>query len=213
MPQKIKNQIATLTAVVIWAGLALQLYVFVHRSLLHDQGVMHGVLMFFYFFTNLANLLAAFTITRWLKHGHISDSVYPNQHSIASALVYVWMAGTIFNLKLRQLMPPGTVLHLTNIVLHDVVPLLFLLFWALCIPRTRFGLRDILSWLSFPVAYFIYVLISGHATGHYPYPFLDVAKYGYAVVLVNALQIAAGILALSLSLLALNRFKTKPGVG
>lgn len=209
MQRKIAIALATLLAVVIWAGLALQLYVFVRRSLALDLGALHGVLLYFNYFTNLANLFAAITITMWLRHERAAYGVNPYQRRIASLVVYVWLAGVIYNLLLRHLMPAYAPLFVSNVILHDLVPLLMLAFWGLCIPHARLGFRDAASWLQFPLLYFVYVLLSGHVTGRYPYPFLDVTRFGYLNVCLNALQIAAATLGLSLLLLALNSFKAR----
>lgn len=207
MQLKITTAFATLTAAVIWGGLALQLYIFIHRSLGQDLGALHGVLIYFNYFTNLANLLAAIAVSGWLRHERAAYGVNPYQRKIASRVVYVWLAGLIYNLLLRHLMPAYMPLLVSNVILHDLVPLLMLALWGLCLPHARLGFRDVASWLKFPLLYFVYVLFIGHTTGRYPYPFLDVSRFGYLNVCLNALQIAVATLGLGSILLALNACK------
>jgi hypothetical protein len=213
MRSEIKTRLATLTAGLAWIGLALELAGFVDRAIDQQLGAMHGVWIFFNYFTNLSNLLAAITISMWARnHRATHDPAQNINHDhldISSVVAYVWLAGIIYNLKLRNFMPANEMLLLASIIMHDLIPLLFLLFWCTCIPRMRFSVWRILSWLIFPVAYFIYTLVRGEIVGHYPYPFLDVTKFGYIAILKNALGIMLTLLALSMALLVLNSLKKK----
>ena len=205
---KAKIRLAAITALLTWVGLALELYGFIHRAEMQQLGVLHGVATFFNYFTNLSNLLAAITISMWVKHAsspHADDVEYPDYLDITSVVAYVWLAGIVYNLMLRGFMHanwPAT------IILHDLVPLLFLIFWWSCIPRLRFTLKRVLSWLLFPIVYFIYTLIRGAMGGRYPYPFLDVSKFGYAAIVENALGIMVALLVLSMVLVVLNSYKS-----
>ncbi|HEY7986784.1 MAG TPA: Pr6Pr family membrane protein [Methylophilaceae bacterium] len=199
-----KIQLAALTAALTWIGLALELYGFIHRALMQQLGVLHGIATFLNFFTNLSNLLAAITLTLWVKHTRSKEGGFPNYLDITSMVVYVWLAGLVYNLMLRGLFHanwPAT------IILHDIVPVLFLIFWWTCIPRLRFTVKQVLSWLLFPIVYFIYTLIRGALGDRYPYPFLDVSKFGYGMIMENALGIMFALLALSMVLVVLNNLK------
>jgi hypothetical protein len=209
MRSEIKTRLATLTAVLAWIGLALELTGFVDRAIDQKLGAMHGVWIFFNYFTNLSNLLAAITISMWARNHRATHDPSPDFLDITSVVAYVWLAGIIYNLKLRNFMPANEMLLLASIIMHDLIPLLFLLFWCTCIPRMRFRIWQVLSWLIFPVAYFIYTLVRGEIAGHYPYPFLDVTKFGYVAILKNALGIMFTLLGLSMALLVLNSYKKK----
>jgi hypothetical protein len=50
--------------------------------------------------------------------------------------------------------------------------------------------------LTYPVAYLIYLIVRGEATGLYPYFFIDVPRIGYGHALTNAALIS-GVFALS----------------
>jgi hypothetical protein len=207
--QKTKIAFAMLIAAVIWVGLAMHLYGFVHGALMRDQDALRGVLVFFYYFTNLTNLLAAVSMTQWLRHEFKSYGLNPYQRRITSVVVYLLLTGLIFNLLLSHLRPSFAALRVSDAILHDVAPTLILVFWGWCIPRLQLGFMDVISWLKFPLVYFIYVLLIGNKTGRYPYPFLDVSQLGYQAVMTNALRMTACILMLSLAVLILNAFKSR----
>ena len=206
---KAKIRLAAVIALLTWAGLALELYGFIHRALMQQLGVLHGVMMFFNYFTNLSNLLAAITLSMWIRHAgsaEADDQDFPDYLDISSVVTYVWLAGLVYNLMLRGFMHANWP---ASIILHDLVPPLFLVFWWYCIPRLRYTLKQVLSWLLFPIVYFAYTLIQGAVDGHYPYPFLDVSRFGYAAILENALGIMVALLALGMGLVILNRYKKK----
>ncbi len=207
MTPKAKIRLAAITALLTWVGLALELYGFIHRAEMQQLGVLHGVAMFFNYFTNLSNLLAAITLSMWVKHASSpkADQLdYPDYLDITSVVAYVWLAGLVYNLMLRGFMHANWP---AAIILHDMVPLLFLIFWWNCIPRLRFSVTQVLSWLLFPIVYFVYTLIRGAMGGRYPYPFLDVSKFGYTAILENGLGIMVALLALSMVLVVLNSYK------
>jgi hypothetical protein len=71
-----------------------------------------------------------------------------------------------------------------------VVPALFVLYWLFAMPRDCLRWRHVLPWSMFPLGYLVYALLRGALLGSYPYPFIDVARLGYARVLFNALGVA-----------------------
>jgi hypothetical protein len=59
------------------------------------------------------------------------------------------------------------------------VPLLFVLGWLIYLPKARLPWKALLSWLGYPLAYLVFVLLGGALTQRYPYYFVDVTKLGY----------------------------------
>jgi hypothetical protein len=60
-------------------------------------------------------------------------------------------------------------------------------------------------WLIFPLVYAFYVLIHGAVSHYYPYPFLDVASFGYGRVLLNMAGLTAMFGTLGLVFVAVGR--------
>ncbi|SDB60109.1 hypothetical protein SAMN03159382_04736 [Pseudomonas sp. NFACC23-1] len=91
-------------------------------------------------------------------------------------------------------------------LLHDVMPVVFLIYWWFCVPK---GLHwaAVWLWLIYPLVYFIYALVRGHLIGSYPYPFIEVDRLGYSQVLGNALMVLLGFVVISLVLIAADRVK------
>jgi hypothetical protein len=64
-------------------------------------------------------------------------------------------------------------------------------------------------WVLWPLAYFVYAMLRGAATGFYPYPFIDVDRLGYAQVLVNAVGVGTGYFFVAAVLFALDRLRPR----
>jgi hypothetical protein len=67
---------------------------------------------------------------------------------------------------------------LVSELFHWVNPLIYLIFWLIFVNKKSLAFGQILSWLIFPTIYFIWVLLLGAFGLGYPYPFLNVEKFG-----------------------------------
>ncbi|HYH56223.1 MAG TPA: Pr6Pr family membrane protein, partial [Anseongella sp.] len=91
---------------------------------------------------------------------------------------------------------------LADILLHYVMPLLYLFHWVAFAPKGRQRFRNSLWWLVYPLAYLVYALARGAATDTYPYPFIDVIQLGNGIVARNSILLALAYWVLGLLLLA-----------
>jgi hypothetical protein len=85
----------------------------------------------------------------------------------------------------------------TDIALHYVSPIAFVLGWLVFGPRPRIDLSTVLLALIWPLAWLGYTLVHGELTSWYPYPFVNVGEHGYGRVLLNCVVITVvfGVLA------------------
>jgi hypothetical protein len=174
---------AAVGAVLGWFALALQLYLMLLKV---PAGQMLGtVITFFSFFTILINILVALVLTvAGLRPGRGQWFHRPSVQ--AGTAVYIAIVGCSYQLLLRHLWNPQGAQWLADILLHSVIPLVYILYWLLFAPRTGLRWKDALAWLVCPAVYFVYVLARGALIGIYPYPFVDVTALGYAGVFVSA---------------------------
>ena len=86
----------------------------------------------------------------------------------------------------------------TNTVFHYIVPIMMVHGWLLFGPRPRIERRTIALAILWPVAWAGYILIYGAITKWYPYPFVDVITHGYGRVIVNAAEVVAVLLVVTL---------------
>lgn len=168
-----------------------------------------GVVNFFSYFTNLANLFAAIVFVVSARgvfpdpQGRsLKDQAWLDQVRAVSA-VNMTLVGVVFAVLLRNV-DLGSLLPWVNVVLHYIMPCAVVLDWLLRPPAMKLGIRHGLLCLVFPAFYLVYVLVRGHVAGWYPYPFLNPANPGgYGSVAVHIAGIAIAFLVASWSLLAL----------
>lgn len=197
---------AAFAALVCWLALSLQFYLSVRLSIADGSGALHGIWMYFAFFTVLTNLLvgAVLTIPR-LAPGSTAARYCAHPDTLAGTSVNIALVCIAYNLLLRDTWNPHGLWLFADILLHDAVPALFVVYaWlrtdgspARFIPRLR--------WAIWPVFYFVYAMLRGAATGFYPYPFINIHALGYMRVLGNAVGILFGYFVLAATLYAVER--------
>ncbi len=97
-----------------------------------------------------------------------------------------------------------------NLLVHYIVPLTVVGDWLLFDAKERRPWWHPLSWLAFPVAYFIFTIVRAQVGGwfpgriftRYPYPFINVDRLG-ADVIWNVLGTAVAVVALGYILLGI----------
>lgn len=162
-----------------------------------------GVVKYLSFYTHLTNLLAALALTLPL-FAKSSTGFFQRGSVIAGITVNLIVVSITFNVLLRHLLPLHGVQILADIVLHDLMPILFVLYWWFYAPKGVWRWRSMAYWLIYPIGFFCYSLVRGAVIGWYPYPFINVAQIGYGQTFINALGILAGLMAISALFMALD---------
>jgi hypothetical protein len=155
------------------------------------------------YFTILTNILVAlYSLVLWLRPYSRLGRFFSKASTSTAILVYILVVGIIYNLALRHIWSPQGWARLADELLHSVIPLGFLLYWFMALPKTRLSYYNAIPWLIYPGLYIIYTFIRGLWMGTYPYPFIDVHLLGYPTVLKNCAVIALSFYALSLLFIA-----------
>jgi hypothetical protein len=193
-----------------WSGLTIQMYLILGMRWAVEASLLGGLVSFFSFFTVLTNTLLAVVLTYELNTRASKGRDFFLQpwvsSGIAASITVVCLA---YSLLLRHLWQPQGWQFLADELLHDVMPVLFLLYWWLCVPKGALRLKHIAWWAIYPLVYFGYALLRGHSLGQYPYPFIDVARLGYPQVFINAGGIWVGFVLVSLVVVGLDRWMGK----
>lgn len=180
--------IALLGALLAWLAVGLQFYMAIPLWLGQGMTIAEALLQFFSYFTILTNILVGLTYTLTLVATQSSVSQFFQKVSVRSAVtLYIVIVGLVYNLVLRNVWHPEGWMKVGNELLHSVNPLLFLVFWLICVPKGKLNWTNIFYWLVYPILYLPFVLIKGAFTGNYPYPFIHVGELGYMQVLLNSL--------------------------
>jgi hypothetical protein len=202
-----------LVALVTWFALILRLYL--TATSVPELGTTRFGLIanYFSFFTILTNLLVAVVLTLPLVAPHSRwGRIFSRPTVMSGTAVYIAIVGMTYSFLLRDLWDPRGADKIADVLLHDLVPLMYVGYWLIFVPKGLLRWKDTIFWLPYPVLYFCYSLIRGAVNGWYPYPFIDVSKLGYSRVLANAAMLVCGFLVVALLAVAIGRWmgRTSP---
>ncbi len=189
-----------------WFSLVLQFILLLNGPESGAAPVSALVIKFFSYFTILTNLLVAFSLSVSFAGPTTGLSRFFAGVSTRSAItVYILAVGIIYNLVLRSLWNPRGAQLAADVLLHQVTPAAYTLYWLFFVKKGQLKWNQPLNWLIYPVVYLIYVLIRGEITGQYPYPFVDISQIGYQQAFLNILAVAGAFVLLSALLLVTDR--------
>ena len=175
-------------------------------------GMAGSSLRFFSFFTILTNVLAAVTLLWPLVAPRSRLGLFLSRPPVRTAVTgYIIVVGVVYYLLLRDLSQRQGWPMFFEHMLHYVTPPLFVLDWLLFVDKRDLDWRIGLTALGFPLAYLVWTVIHGAATGWYPYPFVDVAELGYARAAVNTAGLVLAFLALEMALVGIGRLLAHRG--
>ncbi|MEP6469349.1 MAG: Pr6Pr family membrane protein [Chloroflexota bacterium] len=158
---------------------------------LADRGDLNPI-NFFSYFTIESNLIAVAALL-WAA---AATGAGPNPRLDffrGAATTYMTVTFVVFALLLADT-DVDTAIVWVDRVLHRVIPIVMMADWLIEPPAVRIDLTRAWWWLAFPLAWVVYTMIRGATVDTYPYPFLDPANGGYAVVLVYSVAILVGML-------------------
>lgn len=171
-------------ALVGWFALIAQFYLIIANR---STSVPETIIRYFSFFTILTNIIVALCSTilsfspgsRWGRY-------FSSSSTLTAITIYITVVGLVYNIILRNLWAPQGLQKLVDELLHTAIPLLFILFWVIWVPKKQLQWHYIPAWLIYPAIYSLYIFIRGAFSNYYPYPFMDVATLGYTKVIINS---------------------------
>ena len=189
-----------------WVGLAVQQYLIFFSRWSTGASLLGGLVNFFSFFTVLTNTLVVVVLSYAVVHRDSAAKRFFLAPKVSSAIaVSIVLVSLAYNLLLRHLWQPEGFQFIADELLHDVMPLLFVVYWWRCVPKGVLRFKHIGLWVLYPLVYFAYVLLRGDMLGQYQYPFIDVGTLGYPQVFMNAGGILTGFVLIALAVVGLDK--------
>ncbi len=205
MKPPIVRRFAAVVALVAWFALILQ-YGLLIAGTWDDIGPLLGALRYFSFFTILSNLLVALTATfAFVPARSASANFFTTPRVRGAAALCIGITCAIYFFLLASTWAPQGAQLVADVLLHYVVPALYVGWWIACAEHGRLAWSDALSWLLFPLGFLLWTLARGAWLHEYPYPFVDVGALGFGAVVCNALGIGTLFLIVGLMLVAFDR--------
>jgi hypothetical protein len=197
---------AVAVASIAWCSVLLQCYLSLQLASQNGKSIAGGLEVFFSFFTVLTNLLICVSLT--LSLAAPSSTVgrwFSRPSTVSGVATSIAFVGLSYHFLLRNTWNPQGARLIADVLLHYVVPALYLIYWWFTASRTPLGWMNSLIWSLYPTFYLVYALIRGSISGAYPYPFIDAGVLGYERTMRNAFGLLFVFIALGCLFVALSR--------
>jgi len=195
---KLARPVAALGAAIGFFGLGLQYWLLYADMSAQGANAVEITWRFFVWFTLLTNTFVTLVMTRAALKPESTNRLNSPRIELM-AVTSILFVCIVYNVLLASRWDPQGWQKVADIIVHDIVPITFALFWLLRSHGTLTW-RDAAFAALWPLAYAIYGLTRGLFDNFYPYFFMDPTKLSYAQIAINlvGLVIAFGIGALLL---------------
>lgn len=194
-----KQKLSFLFAFLGWAAIILQFYLMMENRV---ESELETTIRFFSFFTILTNTLVAVFFTIQAFNSNTVKALTP-------LTIYITIVGLVYQILLRHTWNPTGLQKIVDELLHSVIPVLTIIYWYLYEEKSKLKYSHIRGWVVFPLLYLAYILLRGHYSGFYPYPFVNVTALGMTRVLINSAFILAAFLLISVTFTWIGRLKAR----
>ncbi len=200
---KLARSIAGLGLLIGLFGLVLQ-YVLLYAGMPANGASPFDALWRFYaYFTLLTNTFVTLVFARAaLRPASFEGLNAPRVELMAvTSIMFVCV---VYNVLLASRWDPQGWQKVADLTVHNIVPVLFLLFWALR-PHGALKWADAVFAALWPLAYAVYGLTRGLFDGFYPYFFMDPATSSYPQIALNVSGLFGAFLVGALLLIGISR--------
>lgn len=167
-----------------WFALALQYGLVMAGDF--DTGPFARTINFFSFNTVITNILVALALTMPIIAPQSALGQFFSRPTVRTAITaYMIIVMAVVYFILRHLTKLEGWDLVADVILHYVMPVLFVIDWLFLVPKHTLKVHDTIAWLAYPIVYLAWTFIHGAYSGFYPYPFLNNDELGIARVLLN----------------------------
>jgi len=172
-----------------------QVFLVMHTRSVNGESVVRGIVETVSYFTVLTNLMVVIVLNaaaqradRANDEGEVdadAGGFLTRPETMTAVAVYIAVVGLTYSLLLRSIWNPTGLQLVVDRALHDAVPVLYVLYWLIFVPKRGLRWSQPLWWLIYPAAYCVYSLVFGMVTGKYMYWFVDPTGLGWPKVLAH----------------------------
>ncbi|MCE3076065.1 Pr6Pr family membrane protein [Chryseobacterium gwangjuense] len=195
--------LSLLFALIGWFSVITQYYLMVKNTQISFG---ETTIRFFSFFTILTNILVAVYFT-------FQTVNYPSKIKkpgiLTAITIYILIVGSIYQIILRSTWNPTGLQRIVDELLHTIIPVLVLMYWYMYENKRDLSYQQIPQWAVYPLLYLFYILIRGHFSEFYPYPFVNVLDLGYTQVLINSFWILVLFIGISMLFVRIGKAMSK----
>ena len=190
-----------------WFAVIMQFILMIQNR---QADIPETIIRFFSFFTILTNILVAlyFTSKVFNLKGLVFD-IFSKTASSTAITSFILIVGLVYQIVLRKIWDPKGMQMIVDELLHTIIPVYMLGYWFFTIQKENLKLKNLFYWLFYPAIYLLVVMIRGHFSHYYPYPFLNLDQIGLQKVIVNILVVIIITLLIMIILYLIGKFRAK----
>jgi hypothetical protein len=195
-------------------AVALQIILVLRTRAANGESVLRGLIDTVSYFTVLTNIAVAKVCSAAaLRSERVSDGAgagggakvdtasWPMRFltspgTMTAVAVYISVVGLTYSMLLRSIWNPTGWQLVADRALHDAVPVLYVLYWLIFVPKRGLRWSQPVWWLVYPAAYCVYSFVFGAITGKYMYWFVDPTTMGWPNVIKHLAMLLAFFLLL-----------------
>lgn len=177
---------AVTIALIGWLSLLLQFVLAMTNPVEPEPSSLERFIRFFSYFTVSTNIIVTVMFTSIAFFAASRFGSFLSRSTTQSAITsYISIVGIVYSLFLRNVWAPVGWNAVADHALHDVMPILSVLYWLIFAAKGDISWADPIKWLAYPLVYISYSLVRGALVAWYPYWFVDVTRLGYPSALIN----------------------------
>ena len=194
------------------AFVSLSLFTIIAGAIINilDSGSIVPWLIGFKYYTTQSNYIISFWwILAILWHNN-PDKLKKITGPLKGAFTfYITITFVFFAILLSPTYHPTGFAAFTNLIVHYLTPIAFIVDWALTEVNEKYQWKLLLYWALYPLCYLVFALIHGVITTDFIYPFFDLNSLGLVnyVLMVGILILSS--LGLASAYIAVNRKRVK----
>jgi hypothetical protein len=123
--------------------------------------------------------------------------------------LYITTTFIFFAILLQIFYRPTGFAAFSNIILHYVTPIAFIVDWVLTETKLKYKWNYLPYWTIYPLCYLLFSFIHGSLTGDYIYPFLNINQLGILGYSLSIFLLVSSGLGLGSMYIAINRKRVK----
>jgi hypothetical protein len=193
-----------------WFSVLLQCYLSLQWAAQNGKSLGSGLEIYFSYFTVLTNLLICVSLTiSLISPWSVPGKWFSRPDIVGGIATSIAFVGLSYHFLLRSTWNPQGARLLADVLLHYIVPALYVLYWWFDSSTVTLRWMRPLIWSVYPTVYLAYALIRGSLIRSYPYPFIDVDALGYGRTMRNSFGLLFVFIALGLLFVALSRARQR----
>ena len=199
---KLARPVAAFGALIGFFGLGLQYWLLYADMSAQGASVLEITWRYFVWFTLLTNAFVTLVMARAaLKPESLTGLNAPRIELMAvTSILFVCI---VYNVLLASRWNPQGWQKAADVIVHDIVPVTFALFWLLR-PHGSLTWRDAAFAALWPLAYAVYGLTRGLFDRFYPYFFMGPTALSYGQIALNLVGLVAAFALGALLLLSIS---------